>query len=171
MIASRCCVLVVLACTPSTKIAGDDAAIVSVDGGSRADVDVRDAAEDVRDAADPDACVAGDTWEAKIEAKNSLDVVVARSRQRATLYASCAQAGGGCGCVKGNPASLACEVSPSHAYVQIGTDDVSTSVDVRQRGDTIVANWEYGEFPGTHVTKKTEVVLTLPCAVHVRFVR
>lgn len=149
-----------------------------------------DAAPDAGDAG-ADACVAGETWDAKVRWRKTwhaeigtmlpgpLELVVPRMGARRPIYPDCAMAGGGCGdCSRPpSPDSVSCELTATHVTVDVGVDDVGpTYVEVVQRGDAIVANWTRGGFVGgvgTMVpeTKSTDVLLKLPCAVHVRFVR
>jgi hypothetical protein len=184
--------LVLAACKPST-IAGEDAAPM-VDSATVADATIVDATTpdvidaNVIDADDPDACVPGDTWDAKVEltygsdkflpkliVPKTLDVVLLRTKQRKVVYGMCDQTGGGCGDCSKAHSDMPCTLTPTHVNVVIGTDDFSTSVNILQRNNAIVADWTTGPIePGTGpntLSKRSEVLIKLPCAVKIRFVR
>jgi hypothetical protein len=199
-VAGGCAVLVLEAMgCKAQKIMPDDrtvdAATIAPQSADAAP-DVTDAAPDGVDASadadDPDACVPGDTWDAKMEitygpdrympkmiTQRTLDVVLLRTKQRKTVYPICAQTGGGCGdCSKPHTADgVSCVLTPTHAYVEIGTDDFSTTVNIVQRGNSIVADWTRGPIAptpgatGPTYDKSTDVLIKLPCAVKIRFVR
>lgn len=173
----RWLLLVLACCKKPTPIAGEDVSTF-IDATADASVDVAtDVASDVVDATTEDACVAGETWDAKLEVKkNDLVVTVPRMSASKTIYKNCHLTGGGCGCDKGiDPAY--CKITASGASIAILTDDFSTHVDVSERGTSaIVATWDHEVYdptnPTGHVMKKsTEVLLTLPCPVKIRFVR
>jgi hypothetical protein len=174
-----------VSCKKPQPIAGEDVARVEV-GIDAAFDSGTDAPSDVPDA-DPDACVPGDTWDARIEQKNrwrpeikmmlpgSLDVVIPRMGLRKAVYPDCGMTGGGCGdCSKpASPDRISCDLKSTRVNVQIGIDDVGpTSVTIVQRGDKVFADWseEVGVSGGT-ARKWTDLVVTLPCAVKIRFVR
>jgi hypothetical protein len=144
------------------------------------------------DGADGDACVPGDVWDARIRVRKTwhgaaqmklqgpLELVVPRAHARKIIYEDCGMTGGGCGDCGKAPVrdGISCERTPSHVHVDIGLDDVGpTYVEIVQRGRFIVAEWTRGGWlggPGTGPaapTRSTRVLLTLPCAVRVRFVR
>lgn len=75
-----------------------------------------------------------------------------------------------------DPNNISCDLTGARVKVDVGVDDMGpTWVEVFQRGNTIVAEWTLGGIydPSSPIktTKRTDVLLTLPCAVKVRFVR
>ena len=150
--------------------------------------DVADAAAEA-EAAAGDACAQSQTWDVRVTVRKTwhasakmmlpgpLEVVVPRLNLRKTLYEDCGMTGGGCGdCSKPyDPMMISCNLTPTHAEVHIGVDEVGpTYVDVLQRGDTLVAEWTEGGLvsPGqpSTTTHRTETVTHLPCSVRVRFI-
>ncbi len=192
-----------MGCVLAASIACKSVAITSEDASPKADATpiadsavLVDAAADVDarvlvDADDSDACVPGETWDAKVEitygpnrwmpsvvTQKSLDVVLLRTKKRRVIYDLCGENGGGCGdCSKSHSDGVACVLTPQNVHVEIGTDDFVTSVNILQRGDTIIADWATEVFapppapPGRTVSHRTEVLIKLPCAVKIRFVR
>lgn len=190
-VTKRLPLLLVAACARApARIAPDDAgARLQAEAATLAPpADAGDAAPPPLDAAadaPADACVPGETWDARIELARgwvpevravtgrSLDLVVPRMGARKTIYGVCALTGGGCGdCAKPwDPAKVSCKLEPARAHVVIGTDDFATSVDVVQRGDAVVADWTSEAIGAGPRTTRTEVLLKLPCAVKVKLVR
>jgi hypothetical protein len=182
------CALILVSCRPQT-ITADDAASSIVDSSTITDSAAPDVADvtPIVDANDPDACVPGDTWDARVErtygpsqympnvrVNRTLDLVLLHDKRRKTIYPICDQTGGGCGdcSVPGKADPVKCTLKPDSANVEIGTDDFSTSVLVVQRGQSIVAEWTTGEMSGAAPpSHRTEVLMKLPCAVKIRFVR
>jgi len=175
----------------------EKAAVITADRAAGGAVVVADASQDAPLDADADAdagtdaCVAGEIWDAKVRWRKTwhaeigtmlpgpLELVVPRMGVRKPIYPDCAMAGGGCGdCSRPpSPDSVSCELTATHVTVDVGIDDVGpTYVEVVQRGDAIVAKWTRGGFiSGANAmapeTKTTDVLVRLPCAVRVRFVR
>jgi len=178
-------VLFLVACKKPQPIVPEDSGVVIVDAGIDSAID---AAPDAVGDADTDACVPGDTWDAKIEIKNkwrpdikmmlpgSLDVVVPRMGARKAIFSDCGMTGGGCGdCTKPYDSTrISCKLDPSRVKIDIGIDDQGpTWVVLEQRGNFIMADWT--EEPGIGGVgtpqKHSEIAITLPCAVKIRFVR
>lgn len=183
------------ACKTPAPIAKD-----TIDAGTMKRADAPDAQADASDASadaeadasdDPDACVPGDTWEAKVRVRNTwhpmvnmtmqgpLEVFIPRTGARATIFQDCGTTGGGCGdCSKPYaPDHISCKLEPGRARVDVGLDDIGpTHVDVVQRGDTVYADWTWGGIfdptdPNVGSRKESKVLLKLPCSVKLRFVR
>lgn len=186
------CVALVACSKPAPIIADEPArSVAAEDAGADVQPDAAHADAAAIPDASADACVAGETWDVKVRVRRTwhagaqmnlqgpLELYVPRLGVRKTLFADCGMTGGGCGdCSKPyDPDVVSCMLAPDRAHVDIGLDEVGpTWVDVVARGDTIVAEWTRGGLlggPGVTPTstKSTEVLLVLPCAVHVRFVR
>lgn len=178
--------LMLLACKKMAPITADpvDSAAVAVaafDAGSVSDSGaVADSAAD----AGSDACVPGEEWEATVRVRKTwhatlrmnvegpLELVVPRAGIK-NIYPDCAITGGGCGdCAKPyQPGQISCDLSQAHAKIDIGVDDTGpVFVDVVQRGDVIYADWTY-DMGAMGTSKKSDVLMKLPCAVKIRFVR
>jgi hypothetical protein len=184
-------VLLVVACRrPEPDIVPERAPAATSSTGDAAVEASATSADDASGDAPADACERTETWEARVAVRKTwhagmkmmlpgpLELLVPGHGIRHTLFEDCGMTGGGCGdCAKPyDPMMISCDLTPTHAQVHIGIDDVGeTFVNVVQRGNTIVAEWTEGGMVGLGTpptaTHSVKVVAALPCSVTVRFVR